>query len=521
VTVTVTGGLGAPVPAVTTEYNPTTGKIARTVGSDGSAVAVEYDALGRILTYTDADGGRTTYHNDALNRPVKVTNNVPSEVTYQYDTTREPRGLAVGLTDSVAGTFTAAYGPGGEIVEQTMPSGVVMRETADESGTMVRRSYTAANGTVLLNNTASNSVHNQVLTQGGLSRQDFQYDPAGRLVRADDTCATRLYGYDRNSNRTSKQTTTCQGGSTVETHTYDTKDRLVDQGYSYDAFGRTVTMAGGAGLTYYVNDRIHTQTVGTSQQTWTIDATSRIRATTLEGSWTRVNHYGTEHDNPDWIVENPATNAITRNVKGLGGDLAATTSATGDVKLQLANLHGDIAVVYAPGTATATTQATDEFGVPLPGQSPARYGWLGAAQRSSEAMSGMMVMGVRLYNPTAGRFLQVDAVTDGNANSYDYCAGDPNNCADTSGYGRNCKWTWYGRTCGVIINLSPRPIRVMRDWYNTGTVRWLYSWRSTGWGRDYDALMVLSRSYLQGVPIPPGRWIRVPNTPIWFPWIVW
>jgi len=42
-------------------------------------------------------------------------------------------------------------------------------------------------------------------------------------------------------------------------------------------------------------------------------------------------------------------------------------------------------------------------------------------------------MGVRLYNPTTGRFLTVDPVYGGNANDYDYCNGDPINCTDLDG----------------------------------------------------------------------------------------
>lgn len=42
-------------------------------------------------------------------------------------------------------------------------------------------------------------------------------------------------------------------------------------------------------------------------------------------------------------------------------------------------------------------------------------------------------MGARLYNPTTGRFLQVDPVSSGSANDYDYCNGDPINCTDLDG----------------------------------------------------------------------------------------
>jgi hypothetical protein len=42
-------------------------------------------------------------------------------------------------------------------------------------------------------------------------------------------------------------------------------------------------------------------------------------------------------------------------------------------------------------------------------------------------------MGVRLYDPSTGRFQSVDSVIGGNATAYDYCAGDPVNCSDLSG----------------------------------------------------------------------------------------
>jgi RHS repeat-associated protein len=43
------------------------------------------------------------------------------------------------------------------------------------------------------------------------------------------------------------------------------------------------------------------------------------------------------------------------------------------------------------------------------------------------------LMGLRLYNPATGRFLQTDPVAGGSATSYDYCNGDPVNCTDTNG----------------------------------------------------------------------------------------
>jgi hypothetical protein len=50
-------------------------------------------------------------------------------------------------------------------------------------------------------------------------------------------------------------------------------------------------------------------------------------------------------------------------------------------------------------------------------------------------------MGVRLYNPTTGRFLSTDPIAGGNANPYEYCSGDPINCYDLDGRWRfSRKW---------------------------------------------------------------------------------
>jgi hypothetical protein len=42
-------------------------------------------------------------------------------------------------------------------------------------------------------------------------------------------------------------------------------------------------------------------------------------------------------------------------------------------------------------------------------------------------------MGVRVYVPQLGRFLQTDPVLGGSASAYDHCYGDPINCTDLDG----------------------------------------------------------------------------------------
>lgn len=84
--------------------------------------------------------------------------------------------------------------------------------------------------------------------------------------------------------------------------------------------------------------------------------------------------------------------------------------------------------------ATPSLFDTGEYGRPEPNTASGRYNWLGAKQRSAETVgNSLILMGVRLYNPVTGRFLQIDPVPGGSANAYEYCTADPINCADLDG----------------------------------------------------------------------------------------
>ncbi|MFI7140061.1 DNRLRE domain-containing protein [Streptomyces massasporeus] len=449
----ITGGIGQAVPESTTEYDPATGQPVKLTSPTGGTITKAYDKLGRLISYTDADGGITTTEYDLLDRPVKTSDNSPSTVTYTYDHAAEPRGLATKATDSVAGVFQAIYDADGSVASQKLPGGYTLQHTEDTTGAPVRRTYTRdSDGVSVMTDAVTRSVLGQAVTHAGWSNQSYAYDKVGRLTTVEDTtstvCTRRTYAFDSRSNR--KSLTTAAGvpgldcpttGGTASNHSYDSADRIVDTGYTYDAFGRASANPGSSTIAYYANDLAYQQTDNGKRQTWHLDARLRFRSWKTEtgsgSTWTqtasKVNHYDSDGSVPRWIIEDTATGALTRNVTGLDGSLAATTTKTGGTVLQLTNIHGDVSLVLPLDTSVAPTVLdTDEYGNSKVGQTAARYDWLGSQGVSKDALGGLLVTGVRGYNPATGLFLSPDPVVGGNANAYGYPT-DPINYMDADG----------------------------------------------------------------------------------------
>lgn len=65
--------------------------------------------------------------------------------------------------------------------------------------------------------------------------------------------------------------------------------------------------------------------------------------------------------------------------------------------------------------------------------------------------TGLYHFGERYYDPSNGRFLQVDSVTGGSCNAYEYGCGDPINNRDLEGTA-----VWYV-ACSGHVNCGDRP----------------------------------------------------------------
>ncbi|WP_167402566.1 DNRLRE domain-containing protein [Micromonospora viridifaciens] len=477
--VAVASGLGTAVPIIRNVYDQATGRLVRVqsvvAGLATAQVVKAYDALGRQTSYTDADGVTSTTTYDLLGRPA-TTNDGKAQRTYTYDGGTERRGLLTSVTDSQAGTFSGSYDADGTLVAESWPNGVQVTTETDETGTQVGLTYTkpgcAADDCTLYSESVVESAHGQWRQRAStLSEQSYSYDQAGRLTSIRDVigseCTTRTYGFSTSSNRTSHaeyaaaadgscQTTTA---ASSRTWTYDTADRVNTAGYAYDALGRTTAVpavdtanpAGGTvSITYHSTDLVDTITQGGRTTDYILDVTGeRIRSWTDNASGSAVesvNHYDGDDDSPSWTQE--TADLYTRPLSGLSVMAGIFDSDSGQVDWQVTSLHGDlVAAIHADDEGLSRTSEASEYGTPRNADDigKQRYGWLGAKQRAADTPSGIILMGVRLYNTTTGRFLQVDPVPGGSCNAYEYTCADPANKFDIDGKKWCSDWRWICR----------------------------------------------------------------------------
>lgn len=456
------------------------GRMTRYEDGSGGWTDSVFDVYGKPVEVTDSTGSTTTFTYDRSIEPRGFVTSVTDSVAGTLSAAYGPDGQVTSQSLPGGVALAIGYDANRTPISRTytrVSDGVVIASSA---------SVENSSGQMVTHTTAASSKQYSYDRLGHLT--DVRDTTAGI-----DACTWRKYTYNDRGGRTALATAvsgtdvcadpTSPGGATVSrnAYTYDSADRLVTEStvgagaWVYDPLGRITTApvrgspAAVVVNAFYANDLVASQTIdGVARQTWALDALGRF-ASYSNFAWavggdgqpgwqeavTKVNHYDSDSDSPAWIAEDASLpDEITRYVDGLDGSLAMQTGKSGARVLQLIDLHGDVMTTVpirdgetvADWTALAH-QTADEFGNPTDlttgavrvsdGSAPDkddRYGWLGGAQRSADALAGVLLMGVRLYDPATGRFWSVDPVPGGNTTAYDYCSGDPVNCTDLDGH---------------------------------------------------------------------------------------
>lgn len=465
VKLSATSTQGQPVPPVHTEYDAAGNVVAISMdvaGGDDPTIEKVYDSLGRLISYRDADDVVSTLAYDSSDRVVTEFDGMATR-EYEYDATT---GLTVSVSDSQFGTSEIEYDSVGRQVAETMPNGVRTELTYNEVDVPVSLSHTQTDGAyasyeiatdVRVPNIFGQWTHAVESFENGSTERamGYEYDAASRIVGSETLseeadCSRRAYEYDENSNRTrlieagaaADGSCTTIGSAPSINYAYDQGDRLVASGVEYDGLGRMTevpsSLAGGANLslTYFANDRVRSMEQGATTVEFALDPTSRVRARQL-ASGLEVTHYKDDSDIASWTSFD-ANNWSRSSSSTMGLAIATKTvsSSTDEIEYGLTNLRGDTIWIAGGDVGSiggSRAERFDEFGIPEDGETAQRFGWLGAQQRATELPSGVISMGSRVYVPTVGRFLQVDPVSGGSWNDYDYAYQDPVNLTDLDG----------------------------------------------------------------------------------------
>jgi len=437
-TTEVTSTIDQTVPKVTDEYNTANGALEKQstkVGETTKTITSVCNTLGQTTSYTDADSTTTTYTYDVDGRVKEMSYPLPNSTTgkqtYTYDPTT---GFLKELVDSAAGTFKATYDVAGKMLSESYPNNMSANYTHNQLGEATGLEYKKAAycGTTCnwFSDTIVPSIHGETMKQSSTLSEEpsYTYDAAGRLTQVQEIpagkgCTTRIYAYDEDNNRTSLTTRApaaegrcaSEGGS-EEPHTYDIANRLNDAGIEYEAFGNTTKLpipdAGEHELTskYYMDNQLYQQTQNGETIEYKLDPEGRTRETISTGNTasTVISHYAGPGNTLTWTKE--STEKWTRNIPGIGGELAAIQTNGATPVLQLHDLQGNIVATAAKSeteTKLLTTYNSTEFGVPTT-TSPPKYSWLGADGVSSELPSGVISQGGSAYIPFTGRALQTE-----------------------------------------------------------------------------------------------------------------
>ncbi len=214
------------------------GRLTQTILADGSVVARQYNAIGKLAATVDEKGRRTTYSYDLFGNLERISYADGTFESFEYDA--ENRNTSA--TNRSSQTVSMTYDAMGNLLTKTHQNGATESYVYDEKYRLVEQTSLSGGVTRYEYDTAD---RNTAVIDALGGRTEFVYDATDQMTSMTDARGhTVSYEYDANGKRTK---VTFPDGSFM-TSVYNVRGRVTSQTdqngfvkhYEYDAADRLV-----------------------------------------------------------------------------------------------------------------------------------------------------------------------------------------------------------------------------------------------------------------------------------------
>ena len=439
-----TGGLVSKVVDSTAGTKSTTydafGFKTGSTGPGSVSESYSYDKSGNILTFVDT-AKTTTYSYDSANRLTQVQTNGGTCVA---GTAPAAGSGCVQLSYDANDAETMRKTPGNATVTTTRdvdgrPTRITAKNASGAAVYDVGYSYSApgvSGATSDRTNIQTRTSYAEVGVPAGAVNA-YTYDSSNRLLSSTEKVASTVnaswaYSYDAAGNRT-QQTLTGNTGMTagVTSYSYDAADRLTSTSrdtttWTYDADGNQ-TRNGLTGVTSAYDSLGSTTGIGAAAFT-----------TFGEGNGTQLTRAtpSASYVNTSLGLTTETVAAGTRSILRSPTQAAlGTTLENGQQYFFITDALGSVVGLIDSSGAWAGGYSYSPYGTlrsnPATG-SPADKNSIRYIAGYFDQSSGLYKLGARFYDPSLGRFTQIDP-SGQEANPYNYGKCNPINASDPSG----------------------------------------------------------------------------------------